>query len=74
MNEMTLLKMDRRQREAWLLANRATLMAVGLLWLGLIAVELLAGRTPIVLIALVPVIALVRLAFYRYYRTRTPRS
>lgn len=36
-NEMDVLKMDELQRQCWLRANRATLMLVGLLWLGLIA-------------------------------------
>ncbi len=66
-SEMEMMKMDERQRTAWLLANRATLMVTGILWLGVIALELARGRTPVVMIALVPVIALIRFVFYRIY-------
>jgi len=66
-SEMDVMNMDERQRMAWLMANRATLIIVGVLWLGVIGLELLRGRTPIVMIVLVPVIALVRFIFYRRY-------
>ena len=66
-NEMDLLRMDERQRLSWLRANRATLMLVGILWLGLIVWEYVQGRTPAFLIVMVPVIAAGRLAFYWYY-------
>lgn len=66
-NEMDAMGFDERQRLAWLLANRATLMVVGVVWLGLIAWELLAGRRPWFLIVMVPGFALVRLGFYRWF-------
>jgi hypothetical protein len=69
-NEMDLTRMDERQRNAWLLANRATLMIVGLTWLGMIGWELTQQRQPIFLMAMVPVFALVRYGLFRYY-TRT---
>ena len=65
--EMDVLDLDERQREAWLKANRATLMIVGLVWLGMIVWESDHGRTPWFLIAMVPVIALLRWGFYRRY-------
>ena len=65
--EMDVLGLDERQRMAWLKANRATLIAVGLLWLGLIFWDLSRGRQPWFMIAMVPVIAAVRWGFYRYY-------
>jgi hypothetical protein len=69
--EMDVLRMDERQRLAWLRANRATLLAVGVAWLGMIGWELLHRRVPVFLIAMVPVFALLRLAFYLLYaRTR----
>jgi hypothetical protein len=64
---MDAMGMDERQREGWLRANRATLMIVGLIWLGMIARDLSRGEAPIFLIAMVPVIAGLRLALYRYY-------
>jgi len=69
-NEMDVLNLDERQRFCWLLANRATLMAVGLIWLGMIGWELMQHRTPLFLIAMVPVIALVRFGFYMVYSKR----
>ena len=69
-DEMDLLGMDAPRRLAWLRANRATLMLVGLAWLGLIAWEVARGRTPWFLIAMVPVFALLRLLLYRLYRRR----
>lgn len=53
---------------AWLRANRATLIVVGLCWLGMIGWELVQHRTPVFLIAMVPVFALVRLAFFHRYK------
>jgi hypothetical protein len=64
---MDLLRMDERQRWHWLAANRATLMVVGVVWLLMIAFELSEGRTPIFLIAMVPVFAGLRFGFYWYY-------
>ncbi len=71
-NEMDLLRMDERQRSAWLLANRATVMAVGLTWIGMIVWELAHDRAPVFLIAMVPVFALFRLGLYGYYLRLTP--
>jgi len=71
-NEMDVLGMDERQRSAWLLANRATVMAVGLAWIGMIVWELAHDRSPIFLIAMVPVFALFRFGLYAYYLRATP--
>jgi hypothetical protein len=68
---MDLLGMDGRQRLAWLLANRATLMLVGLAWLGMIGWELGHQRMPTFLLVMVPVIALTRLVLYRLYARRS---
>jgi hypothetical protein len=68
-NEMDLLRMDERQRLAWLMANRGTLMAVGAAWIGLIAWELAHGRSPLFLIGMVPLFALLRAGLYLYYRS-----
>ena len=67
--EMDLLRMDERQRLAWLMANRGTLMAVGTVWIGLIAWELFHGRSPLFLIVMVPLFALLRAGLYLYYRS-----
>lgn len=64
---MDVLSMDERQRLSWLLANRFTLMNVGLVWLFMTARELYLERVPYFLIIMVPVIAIVRWAAYRYY-------
>ena len=69
--EMDVLHMDERQRNSWLRANRATLMVVGVVWLGMIGWELLQQRTPLFLIAMVPLVALVRVGFYTYYSRRS---
>ncbi len=69
-NEMDALKMDELQRHCWLLANRATLITVGLVWLGLIGWELWHQRWPIFEIVMVPVFALVRAGFYKLYANR----
>jgi hypothetical protein len=71
--EMDLMRMDERQRAAWLMANRATVFAVGLAWLGLIVWELAHERSPLFLIVMVPVFALFRVALYLYY-VRVPLS
>ena len=65
--EMDALRMDERQRFAWLMANRGTLFAVGATWIGMIALELAQGRAPVFLIVMVPVFALVRFGLYFYY-------
>jgi hypothetical protein len=66
-SEMDLMQMDERQRLSWLMANRATLILVGVVWLSLIAWEYGEGRHPAFLVVMVPVFAAARLAFYWYY-------
>jgi len=69
--EMDAMGMDERQRNAWLQANRLTLMLVGVTWLGMIAWELFHQRTPLFLIAMVPVFAVLRFGlFFVYARIR----
>jgi len=70
-SEMDILKLDERQRLFWLLANRATLMIVGLAWLGMIAWDIIHQGRPYFLIVMVPVIALIRYLFYLYYTRRS---
>jgi len=65
--EMDMLRMDERQRMAWLFANRATLFLVGVVWIAMIAFELSRHHTPYFLIVMVPVFAAVRLISYRLY-------
>jgi hypothetical protein len=65
--EMDALHMDERQRLAWLMANRGTLMAVGLTWIGLTVRELALGRMPLFLIVMVPVFAALRAGLFFYY-------
>ncbi len=65
--EMDVMRMDERQRRAWLLANRATLLIVGIVWIGMIVWEMAHLRVPYFLVAMVPTFALVRFAFYRRY-------
>ena len=69
--EMDILRMDERQRLAWLRANRVTLMLVGLTWIGMIVWEMFHGRFPKFLVTMVPVFALVRFLVFRYNQ-RTP--
>ena len=66
-SEMDVLSMDERQRLCWLLANRVTLMIVGLVWLGMIVWNLIDNRIPYFLIIMVPVFALVRFIMYHVY-------
>jgi hypothetical protein len=66
-NEMDALRMDERQRIAWLLANRGTVLAVGATWIGMIVWEITQGRVPVFLVVMVPVFALVRFGLYLYY-------
>ena len=66
-NEMDAMGMDERQRTAWLLANRATLFAVGVTWIGMIGWELARGGVPVFLIAMIPVFAALRFLLYRIY-------
>ncbi len=65
--EMDILRMDERQRAAWLRANRATLFAIAIAWFGMIGWELMQKRIPVFLIIMIPVFALARLVFYLYY-------
>ena len=65
--EMDVLRMDERQRFAWLRANRATLIVVGVTWLGMIVWELVQQRVPLFLVLMVPVFAVLRLVFYLHY-------
>jgi hypothetical protein len=65
---MDALNLDERQRLCWLRANRATLMLVGLCWLGMIGWSLLQQHTPVFLMIMVPVFAAVRYLFYLYYK------
>lgn len=64
---MDALSMDERQRYAWLLANRITLMIVGLIWIGMIVYEITNERMPVFLIAMVPAFALIRFISYMLY-------
>ncbi len=66
-SEMDALGMDERQRSNWLLANRATLMLVGLVWIGMIISDFIQGQTPWFLIVMVPVFALFRWGAYEAY-------
>lgn len=65
--EMDVMRLDERQRLNWLLANRATLMTVGVVWLLMIAFEFSEGRAPWFLVAMVPVFAGLRLGLYFYF-------
>jgi F0F1-type ATP synthase assembly protein I len=67
-NEMDAMRMDERQREAWLRANRLTLMLVGLVWLGMIGWQLGHGTTPWFLIVMVPVFGVFRFLTYLHYQ------
>ncbi len=66
--EMDILKMNDQQRIAWLLANRLTLIFVGLTWLGMIVSELIQGNIPEFLLLMIPVFAIFRFLSYRRYR------
>ena len=69
--EMDALRMDERERWCWLLANRGTLILVGICWLGMIGYELSQDHTPWFLIAMVPFFAGTRFLLYLYYRRTT---
>jgi hypothetical protein len=66
-SEMDVMRMDERQRLYWLLANRATLMLVGVVWLLMILFELLESRSAAFFIVMVPVFAAARFGFYFYF-------
>lgn len=72
-SEMDVMNMDERQRYSWLLANRFTLILVGISWLGMIIWELSKGRTPVFLISMIPVFAVVRFFSYQHFQ-RIPRK
>jgi hypothetical protein len=67
---MDIMKMDERQRLAWFMANRGTLLTVGAVWIGMIGWELTHGRMPSFLLIMVPVFALLRAGLYRWYCDR----
>jgi len=69
-SEMVLMNMDERQRLAWFMANRGTLIAVGAVWISMIVWELTHGRMPGFLLAMVPVFALFRLGLYLFYSSK----
>ncbi len=73
-NEMEILKMDERQRLCWLLANRLTLIVVGLCWLGLTLYKLLHGEIPYFLMIMLPIFAIVRASAYFIYKSRSSKS
>jgi len=66
-SEMDVMRMDERQRTAWLLANRATLLVVGIVWIGMILWELAHRHVPYFMVVMVPAFALLRFAVYRRY-------
>ena len=70
-SEMDVLRMDERQRLCWLMANRVTLMIVGVIWIAMIAWEVMNHKVPYFLIAMVPVFALVRFITYLIYFRRS---
>jgi hypothetical protein len=70
-NEMDLMNMDERQRLAWFMANRGTVIAVGAVWLGMIGWELTHGRVPTFLLIMVPVIAALRAGLYFFYSSKS---
>jgi hypothetical protein len=70
-SEMDILKMNDRQRIAWLQANRLTLMFVGLAWLGMIIWEFIQGNIPVFLLVMVPFFAIFRFLSYRRYKQPT---
>lgn len=69
-NEMSLMKMDERQRLAWFMANRGTLIAVGSIWIGMIGWELTHERVPTFLLTMMPIIAIVRAGLYLFYKSQ----
>jgi hypothetical protein len=70
-SEMDVMKLDERQRLSWLLANRATLMIVGLVWVGMAVYELIHSRRPYFLLVMIPAFALIRFALYKIYARKT---
>jgi hypothetical protein len=70
-NEMELMNMDERQRLAWFMANRGTVIAIGAAWIAMIGWELFHERVPIFLMIMVPVFALLRAGLYFFYSSRS---
>ncbi|MBU1320443.1 MAG: hypothetical protein KKG33_12530 [candidate division Zixibacteria bacterium] len=70
-SEMDVMGMDERQRLCWLLANRVTLMVVGVFWIGMIGWEVINHRVPYFLIAMVPAFAAIRFFTYLVYFRRS---
>jgi len=70
-SEMDAMGMDEHQRLCWLRANRLLVFIIGAVWLGMIGWELWHARTPLFLIAMVPILALTRLVIYKVYVRRT---
>ncbi|MFH1687949.1 MAG: hypothetical protein ABIE70_10585 [bacterium] len=66
-SEMDAMNMDERQRYCWLLANRATIPFIFAGWLAVIVWELSEGNTPWFMIGMIPVLALIRLIWYKFY-------
>jgi len=67
-NEMDAMRMDERQRLYWMMANRLTLIIVGLVWIGMAVYQAVYHhRIPYFLIVMVPVFALIRLIAYKIY-------
>ena len=70
-NEMDVLKMDERQRLYWLMANRFTLLIVGLVWIGMICYEALyIHQVAYFMIVMIPVFGLLRFLAYKFYARR----
>ena len=67
-SEMDIMKMTTLQKFYWLRASRATLILVGIVWIGMIVQQLSRGQRPWFLIVMVPVFALFRLVAYSYYQ------
>jgi hypothetical protein len=66
--EMDAMNMDERQKFHWLMANRVTLMIVGMVWIGMIVYHAVQDNVmPYFLIIMVPVMALIRFVVYKYY-------
>lgn len=72
-NEMDVLRMTEPERICWLKANRVTLMAVGVVWVGMVIQQLSSGNRPWFLIAMIPTFALLRFTAYVYYRKLTSK-
>jgi hypothetical protein len=69
-NEMNLMNMDERQRLAWFMANRGTLIAVGAAWIGMIGWELTHDRVPTFLLIMIPIFAILRAGLYILYGSK----